>query len=254
MPSSRARRAVALFSTSEFSMRLAEGEGQHLGLGGARGVQLGHDAPVAHDEHAVAHAQQLGQLGRDHQDALALRGEPVHELVDLDLRGHVDAARGLVHDEDVHLRGQPLRRARSSAGCRRRGGARAGRGSGVLMRRSATQRPARTASVARAHDAPRRQAARVGQGHVALDGEAQHEPLGLAVLGDEAEPVGRARPKDARIATARPFSVTFPECARSAPMSVRASSVRPAPSSPVTPDDLAAAQREAHVAHQRSRA
>src|SRR6185295_9066125 len=59
VPSSRARRAVALFNT-RVSAGLAEGEGQHLGLGGARGLELGHDAAPAHDQHAVAHAQNLG--------------------------------------------------------------------------------------------------------------------------------------------------------------------------------------------------
>ena len=39
---------------------------------------------------------------------LAFGGQLVEQVVDLLLGAHVDAARGLIEDEDVHLGGQPL--------------------------------------------------------------------------------------------------------------------------------------------------
>src|SRR5712691_4659516 len=108
VPSSRARRAAVAPVSTRPSTRLAQGEGEDLRLRGARGLQLGHDPSFAHHQHAVAHAQHLRQLGGDHQDALALRGQAVHEVVDLHLRRHVDAARGLVDDQHVDVGGQPF--------------------------------------------------------------------------------------------------------------------------------------------------
>ncbi len=76
-----------------------------VGLGAA---ELGHEAALAHDQDAVAHAQHLGQLAGDHEDAQALLGQLAHEPVDLGLGADVDAARGLVDDEQPGLAGQPL--------------------------------------------------------------------------------------------------------------------------------------------------
>ena len=81
--------------------------------------ELGHDPALAHHEDAVAHAEDLRQLGGDHEDGRALRGQPVHELVDLDLGADVDAPRRLVEDEHVRV-GRATCRGRPSAGCRRR--------------------------------------------------------------------------------------------------------------------------------------
>ena len=65
--------------------------------------------PLAHDEHAVAHAEDLGQLGGDEQDRQALRGEVRDRPVDVGLRADVDAVRRLVEDQDPRLGGKPLR-------------------------------------------------------------------------------------------------------------------------------------------------
>ena len=51
----------------------------------------------------MAHAQDLRQLRADHDDRLAFGGELVEQVVDLLLGAHVDTARGLIEDEDVHL-------------------------------------------------------------------------------------------------------------------------------------------------------
>ena len=72
-------------------------------------VELGNDATFAHDQDAIAHAQHLGQLGRDHDDGRASRQQLVHQAIDLDFGADVDASRRLIEEEDVRLRQQPLR-------------------------------------------------------------------------------------------------------------------------------------------------
>ena len=49
-----------------------------------------------------------GQLRRDHDDRLALGRELVEQAVDLLLGADVDAARGLVEDQDVAVLDEPL--------------------------------------------------------------------------------------------------------------------------------------------------
>src|SRR3954454_1951530 len=86
----------------------ADGGGHHLGR--LRAVwELRADAPVANDDDPVAHREHLGQVGRDHEDADALRHELVHQAVDLELRPDVHAARRLVEDQHPGPRGEPLR-------------------------------------------------------------------------------------------------------------------------------------------------
>ncbi len=58
---------------------------------------------------AVGDAEQFGQLARDEDDALPLRCEVLDDRVDLVLRAHVDAARGLVEDQQVGVGEHPLR-------------------------------------------------------------------------------------------------------------------------------------------------
>ena len=50
-----------------------------------------------------------GSSDRDDDDALALRGQPVDDRVDLVLRADVDAAGGLVEDQHVGVGVDPLR-------------------------------------------------------------------------------------------------------------------------------------------------
>lgn len=84
------------------------GVGHDLLLGGASGVHLAGDAPVAHDQDSVGDAHDLGQLAGDDDDHDAGLLELVDDLVDLHLGGHVDAAGGLVKDDDPGVPGQPL--------------------------------------------------------------------------------------------------------------------------------------------------
>ncbi len=69
---------------------------------------LRHDPALPHDVDPIAHADDLGKLGRDHQNGGPFLDEFVHEGVDLGLGPHIDAARRLVEDEDLGLGAQPL--------------------------------------------------------------------------------------------------------------------------------------------------
>ena len=77
-------------------------------LGGFVGVQLASNPAFAHDHHPVAHAQDFGQLGRNHDNRLALLRQVVEQVVNLAFRAHIDAAGRLVEDQDVGIGGQPL--------------------------------------------------------------------------------------------------------------------------------------------------
>ena len=57
---------------------------------------------------AVGHAEDLGELGGDHQDREALPGELGEQPVHLGLGADVDAAGGLVDDQQPGIGGQPL--------------------------------------------------------------------------------------------------------------------------------------------------
>ena len=85
------------------------GHGRADGFGvGLSAVDGGDQAAGVHDEDAVRHAEDLRQLGGDHQDRHALLGEAAHEGVDLGFGADVDAAGGLVHDEDLRAGLEPL--------------------------------------------------------------------------------------------------------------------------------------------------
>ena len=84
---------------------MADADGFGVGVGAVDG---GDEAAGVHDEDAVAHAEDLRQLGGDHQDRHALLGEAAHQRVDLGLGADVDAAGRLVHDQDLRVGLQPL--------------------------------------------------------------------------------------------------------------------------------------------------
>ena len=81
--------------------------------GSARGrsrarANVADDLAPAHHQDAVAHREQLLDLGGDEEHGAAIAGEPVDDRIDLDFASDVDAARRLVHEEDRRLRHQPL--------------------------------------------------------------------------------------------------------------------------------------------------
>src|SRR6185437_16484336 len=55
------------------------------------------------DQDSVRQRQYLRQIGGDHDHRLAFVGEAVDQLVNLDDRADIDAARGLVENDEVRL-------------------------------------------------------------------------------------------------------------------------------------------------------
>ena len=67
-----------------------------------------HLAALAHDEHAVAHGEDLREVGRDQDHRDARRRQLADELVDVRLGADVDAAGRLVEHEHGRLDVEPL--------------------------------------------------------------------------------------------------------------------------------------------------
>src|SRR5664280_387256 len=84
------------------------GQCHHAFLAGFRNRQRQGGMSTAHYHHPVAHPQHFFQVAGDHDDRHALLGQLIHQLVDLEFRPHVDAARRVIHDHDLWLRHQPF--------------------------------------------------------------------------------------------------------------------------------------------------
>src|SRR5258706_4117415 len=84
------------------------GQLHDLLLGRAQGCQLTGNAAFAHHQNAVAHAQHLGQLGRNHHDGAPLLGQRMQQLVNLAFGAHIDAARGFIEEENFAIPHQPF--------------------------------------------------------------------------------------------------------------------------------------------------
>ena len=66
------------------------------------------NAPCAHDENAVAHAEHFGQLAGDHQDRHALPNQFAHDGMYFRFRADIDAARRFIEDQHLRVRLQPF--------------------------------------------------------------------------------------------------------------------------------------------------
>ncbi len=75
-------------------------------LVGFRGFQFPLDAAFVHHIHTVRHAQHFRQFRRNHDDAVALGHKVIHDLVDFIFGTHINAACGLVNDQQLGLRHQ----------------------------------------------------------------------------------------------------------------------------------------------------
>jgi hypothetical protein len=75
--------------------------GDQLLFGQAVVRQRGLQPAGAHHRDAVRQADQLHQLGRDHDHAAALCGQPLDQEIDVALGADVDAARRLVEHDDT---------------------------------------------------------------------------------------------------------------------------------------------------------
>ena len=181
-------------------------------------------------------------------------GQLEHQLVDLGLRADVDAARRLVEEKDARVAEQPLREHDLLLRCRPRGCARAARCRAcecavrAIMRFVGRRARARRSIKQVALD----ELGEMRERHVLAHGHAEHEPLRLAILGDERD-AGRDARRDVA-APQRALAVDRRPRRRrraSAPAIARTISVRPAPIKPANADDLARAHREADAVDER---
>ena len=69
----------------------------------SRAGERGGQAAFGEDEDAVADGQQLGQLAGGHDDADPLAHEAVDQAVELGLGADIDAAGGIVEQQDLRL-------------------------------------------------------------------------------------------------------------------------------------------------------
>ncbi len=256
IPNSRALPTAAKrFVTLDFSMagrgahewcsrRVGRGEHHILGCR-ILAFDLGRDAALAHDEHAVGHAEHLGQLRGDHEDAHALAREFREQAVHLRLRADVDAARRLVDDEHGGLGGEPLAEhhlllvaARERAG----DGAERAR----LDLEPARPDPGGAVLEARRDDPGLREVRSNGEGEVLRDARVEHEALFAAVLGHEGEPLAH---RGARVlGRHRPSGEPYRSGVVAVDAEDRASDFAPAGAhEPCETDDLAGPHREADV-------
>ncbi|CAI7638077.1 unnamed protein product, partial [Penicillium discolor] len=204
---------------------------------------LGDEFAVVHDEDAVAHADDLRQLARDHEHGLPLCRQLAHELVDGVLGAHVDPPRRLVEEHDLRLGEQPLRQHHLLLVA-------AGQEAHLLV--EAARRHLQRAEHPRHLPARRRGASREHVPHheqgVVEDRLPEREPLRLAVLGDEGEPGahGRAWSADPHRLPVDPHGAAGEGLdAEHALHQLGA----PRPLEPGHPDDLPRTERQRHRVH-----
>jgi len=62
--------------------------------------ERGHQLSAPHGGNAVAHAEQLGEVGGNHEDCASLSQDILHDPIDLRASAQIDALGWLVEDED----------------------------------------------------------------------------------------------------------------------------------------------------------
>ena len=213
--------------------------------------QLAGHATLAHHHDAVAHAQDLRQLRGNHDDRLALVGERSQKLVDLALGADVDAARGLVEEQDIAIAIEPfgdhdlllVATRKQPHFLRRR------RRADVEQADEFLRRPAHRLPLEKAGE---RQIARQVRHHdIGLDVHAERKPEALAVLGEIADARGNRVLRGAD----RAFLAVYIDLARLRPVGAEhgACDLRAAGAhQPGKSQNLAAAHRKTHVANQRA--
>ena len=73
-----------------------------------RAVEEAGDRALVHDDHALALAEDLLHVAADHHHGDAFLREGAHEVVNLRLRADIDAAGGLVKDEEPGIERHPF--------------------------------------------------------------------------------------------------------------------------------------------------
>ena len=140
-----------------------------------------------HDEDAVGHAEHFGQFGADHHDRFSLRGELVHEEVNLVFCADVDAARRFVENQHVAIPREPFREhdlLLIAAGKIAR--------ALFLMRDLDFQRVHEAAKflalATELHEAALRESIEIWQAEVLAHRMPEHEALQFAVFGQKSDP------------------------------------------------------------------
>src|SRR5262245_34051551 len=104
----RTRRPRSFLNIAVPSVRThADRELKHIVLAELGAIKEAADAALMHHRDAVADADHLLHVARDHQDGDAGIGERPEHLVDLLLGADVDAAGRLVEDDHLRLHRQP---------------------------------------------------------------------------------------------------------------------------------------------------
>ena len=165
--------------------------GDDLRFGRLGAVEQRRQAALAHDRDAVGKRQDLVEVGGDEQDADALRGEAAHDAEHVALGADVDAAARLVHQQHLgrgHQRLADHHLLLVAAGQRRDGQG----GVGDLDRQVAHLALHLLGLAARRNMEALRQLLEARHGQVLGDREDRHQPVALAVLGDQREAAGDA--------------------------------------------------------------
>ena len=199
-------------------------------------VELGRDAAAAKDQDAIGHRHHLLGIVADQDDGDPLGRQMRDDAVDLRLGADVDAARRLVEDEDARRRDQPFGQQHLllvAAGERAGQLLDAGRDDAHARRRSRAAISASARAVDQAE--PAGEAAQHRQRLVGADRELQHEPLLVAVLGQERDAEPHRLARRAQVGPSVPSTRISPRSGRVMPNSISATSERPAPTSPKKP-------------------
>ena len=231
----RARRAAASPSSCPSWWPPAKWAMTGFGRLGAR--QRRDDAAAEQDEDAVAEREQLRDLGR------ARRGSPMPSLgrreeqpVDLGSWRRRRRRGSARRASSPSGSSSATSRARPSAGCRPRASRRARAASAVWIRSSDHRAAARPRALGRRAAAVSRATPRGRRHHQVLEhAHLQHEPLALAVGGDEGDAVPhgllRRAVRDGAPASDLDRAVRLGR----RPKTASSSSLRPAPTSPARP-------------------
>ena len=165
----------------------------------ARG-DLGDEPALAHDQHAVGHAEHLGQLGGDHQHRDALGGQLGQQPVHLGLGADVDAAGRLVDDQHPRAGGQPLGEHDLLLVAAGQRADRVGEPAVLDLQPLRPVRGERALGAADDQSPSRLEAPQRGERDVALDRQLHDQALLAAVLGDEADAGAHRRGRRRRAA------------------------------------------------------
>src|SRR6266516_2572707 len=85
-----------------------KGGGENAPLVEILGLHFVLHAAARHDDNAMAYIHELRELRRDHDHGRTLFGETMDQAIDLGLGADVDAASGLVEDQNVGVRQHPF--------------------------------------------------------------------------------------------------------------------------------------------------